>query len=98
MVNNYFHLKEGQLPPLHSGPSPSFHHSKKRKTSHSTSEESSLEVVWLERKNENKNEKEKQSKSSVYFLLLKFYKCLMKNIHISLPLSLSLDIGYLKDI
>ena len=32
MVNNYCHLKQGQLPPLNSGPSPNFHHSKKPKT------------------------------------------------------------------
>ena len=88
MVNNYFHLKEGQLPPLHSGPSPSFHHSKKRKTSHSTSEESSLGVVWRERKNENKMRRKDRAKT----LYISYYGNLQvfneKHTYISPSLSL----------
>ena len=72
MVNNYFYLKQGQLPPLHSGPSLTSITPRNVKPSHSSPEKSSSEVVWLERKEKNKNEKEMQSKSLVYFLLSEF--------------------------
>ena len=70
MVNNYFHLKQGQLPPLHSGPSPSFHHSKKRKTK-------------IRRKDRAK---------ALYISYHGNLQVFNENIHIYLPLFLSLYI------
>ena len=51
MGHNFPHLKQGKLPLLFSDPLPSFIQSKKQKTtSHSSSEKTSSEVIWLERK------------------------------------------------
>ena len=63
------HLKQGQLPPLHSGPSPNFHHSKKRKTQPLIPLEIILRGCLARKKNEKQNKKERQSKGSVYFFL-----------------------------
>ena len=65
MVNNYLHLKQEKLPHLHPGPSPSFHHSKKRKTLPLIPWEIILKGCLARKKNENKM----RSKGSVYFFL-----------------------------